>query len=173
MVLGYQLEAVPQRGQHAETEQVELDQARVRAVVLVPLEHGAIRHPRPLDRAHLADRPVADHHPARVDAEVPGELLHAFGQFDDRLRDAGIGRNRLSGRVRARADLLGPLVLLLRGVAKRSASVADRHPRPVRDHVGDLRGLAPAVGAVDVLDDLLAPLVLDIQVDVGRTVPSG
>ena len=70
-----QFEAVLQRREHAQAEQVELDQADRRAVVLVPLQHGAIRHPPPLDRADLDDRTVADHHPAGVDAQMPRGVL--------------------------------------------------------------------------------------------------
>ena len=48
--------------------------------------------------------------------------------------------------------------------------LAQRGARPVRDHVRDLRGALAAVLVVDVLDHLLAPLVLDVEVDVGRAV---
>ena len=48
-----------------------------------------------------------------------------------------------------------------------------RRARPVRDHVGDLRGAVASVAFVDVLDHLFAPLVLDVEVDVGRTVAFG
>ena len=167
-----QLEAVPQRRQHAQAEQVELDQAGVRAVVLVPLQHGAARHPRPLHRAHLPHWPVADHHPAGVNAQVPGQPLQLPGQAGDGLGDTRAGRNRLAGAVLPRPDLPGPLILLLRRVAERPPRVAQRHPRPVGDHVGDLGCPSPAVPAVDVLDDLFPAPVLDIQVNVRRAVPA-
>ena len=63
-----------------------------------------------------------------------------------------------------------PRVHLLGGEAERLAHVADGRARPVRDDVGHLRGVAPAVTLVDVLDHLLAPLRLDVHVDVGRPV---
>ena len=53
-----------------EAQQVELHEADRRAVVLVPLQHGAPGHAPPLDRADLDHRPVAQHHAGRVDAEV-------------------------------------------------------------------------------------------------------
>ena len=59
------------RREHAQPEQVELDQADLGAVVLVPLQHGASRHPSPLDRAHLDDRPVAHDHAAGVNPQMP------------------------------------------------------------------------------------------------------
>ena len=52
--------------------------------------------------------------------------------------------------------------------AQRLADLADRHARAVVDHRGADRGAVAAVALVDVLDHLLAPLVLEIDVDVGR-----
>ena len=166
----HQVEAVVQGGQHAQAEQVELDQARVGAVVLVPLQHGTPRHPRPLHRAHLPHRPVADHHAARVDAEVPRQPLHPRGQLRHRVGRAG--RQRFGVRGRPRSDLADPGVRLRGREPECAAGVPQRHPRPVRDHVGDLGGPVPPVLAVDVLDDLLAAAVLDVQVDVRRPVPA-
>ena len=83
-----EVEAVLQRRQHAQAEQVELHQAGGGAVVLVPLQHGAVGHPAPLDRAHLDHRPVADHHAAGVDAQVPRGVLQLLGQLQHVLGDA-------------------------------------------------------------------------------------
>ena len=55
--------------------------------------------------------------------------------------------------------------------AERLAQVAYRAARPVTDHCGRERGTLPPVFRVEVLDHLLAPLVLEIDVDVGRLVP--
>ncbi len=92
--LGDEVDRVVQRGEHAQAEQVELHQADRGAVVLVPLQHGAVLHAAPLDRAHLDHRPVAQHHAARVDAEVAGEVLDLQGQVEHRLGDvvAGLAR---------------------------------------------------------------------------------
>ena len=54
--------------------------------------------------------------------------------------------------------------------ADRLRHLAQRRAGPVRDHVGHLRGALAPVLAVDVLDHLLASLVLDVEVDVGGTV---
>ena len=67
-------------------------------------------------------------------------------------------------------DLLAPGVLLALGVAERPGDVAHRRPGPVGDDVGDLRGVLAAVLGVDVLDHLLAPVGLDVDVDVRRPV---
>ena len=173
VVLADEVDRVVQRGEHAEAEQVELHEADRRAVVLVPLQDAAVLHAAPLDRAHLDDRPVAEHHAARVDAEVAGEVLDLRGQLEHRGRDGDVG---LAGGGRHRppaVDLLRPRVLLAGGVAERLGHVADRRLRAVGDDVGDLGGVVAAVLVVDVLDDLLAPVALDVDVDVRRAVALG
>jgi hypothetical protein len=73
----------------------------------------------------------------------------------------------------AALDLLAPRVLLPAGVTQRLGDVADRRLRPVADDVGDLRGVLAAVQPVDVLDGLLAPVGLDVDVDVRRLATLG
>ena len=94
LVLADQVDRVVQRAEHAEAEQVELHQPGRGAVVLVPLQHAAVLHPPPLDRADLDHRPVADHHPAGVDAEVARRVLDLARQLEHRRRDAD-GRSGL------------------------------------------------------------------------------
>ena len=57
--------------------------------------------------------------------------------------------------------------------AERLADLADRHARAVVDDGRADRGAVAAVASVEVLDDLLAALMLEIDVDVGRLVPLG
>ena len=170
VVVAHQVEHVVQRRQHAESEQVELHQPGRRAVVLVPLQDGAVLHPRPLDGAHLDDRPVAHHHPAGVDAEVPREVLDLVGERDDLLRDVLDVHGRDAPPP---VDLLAPGVLLAGRVSEGFGDVAHGGAGPVGDDVGDLRGVVPAVGVVDVLDDLLPSPGLDVDVDVRGAVAFG
>ena len=162
-----------QRRQHPEAEQVELHQPGGGAVVLVPLQHRAVLHPPPLDRAHLDHRAVADDHPAGVDAEVPRGVLDLNGQVEHPRGDAVVGLASGGRHVAPPVDALGPRVLLAGSVAERLGHVPHRRPRPVRDHVGHLGGVVAAVLVVDVLDDLLPPVALDVDVDVRRAVPLG
>ncbi len=178
LVGGDQVNRTMQRFEHPQAQQVELDQADRRAVVLVPLQHAAVGHRRPLDRADVDHRPVADHHAAGVDAQMTREALQLRRQVDHRcgygVRRGGRGRiPRRGGDLAERSppvELSRPPVQLPGGEAQRPAGVADRRPGPVGDDVGDLRGVMAAVAAVDVLDDLLAPPALDVQVDVGGPV---
>ena len=97
-----ELEAVLQCREHPEPEQVELHQPDRGAVVLVPLQHGAAGHPAPLDRAHLDDRPVAHHHAAGMDAEMPRRVLQLPGHVSRPLaaacRESASARRRVGCR---------------------------------------------------------------------------
>ena len=96
---GHEVDRAVQGGEHAEAEQVELHQAGRRAVVLVPLEHGAVLHAGPLDRAHLDHRAVAQHHAAGVDAEVAGGVLDLEGEVEHRGGDLVASRRRRAAGV--------------------------------------------------------------------------
>ena len=65
---------------------------------------------------------------------------------------------------------VGEAVHLRRIEPERLADVAHRALRPVADDGRRERGAAAAVLRVEVLDHLLAPLVLEVHVDVGRLV---
>ena len=60
-------------GEHAQAKEIDLDQADVADIVLVPLGHHAPRHGGPLQRQDVVQRCGGDDHPAHVDAQVPGE----------------------------------------------------------------------------------------------------
>ena len=59
------------------------------------------------------------------------------------------------------------------GQAEGLADLADRAAAAIGDDGGGDAGVVAAVFLVDVLDHLLAPLVLEIDVDVGRLVALG
>ena len=72
--------------------------------------------------------------------------------------------------VRPAPDLAGQGAGHVLGQAQRLADLAHRAAGAVADDHGGQRGAVVAVGLVDPLDHLLAPLVLEIDVDVGRLV---
>ena len=122
-VLGDEVDGEVEHRQHPQPEQVELDEAGGGAVVLVPLENGAVLHRRPLRGAVLDEGTVGDDHAAGVDSEVAGEALHLAGQVEDQRRDPR-----------------SPFGLRLREVA---AGVGLRLPqRPALDRLGHGVGLA-------------------------------
>ena len=113
-VLAHEVDREVEHREHAEAEEVELHEPGRRAVVLVPLEHRAALHARPLDGAELEEGPVGHHHAARMDAEVPREVDHLRGQLERERRDRGRTRVRWRPVERdavARPVLLRPLEL--------------------------------------------------------------
>ncbi len=67
-------------------------------------------------------------------------------------------------------DPLGDRVHLVQAQPQRLANVTDGRARAIGDHLGGDGGPLAAVFLVDVLEDLLAALVLEIDVDVRRLV---
>ena len=55
--------------------------------------------------------------------------------------------------------------------AEHLGQIANGRPQPIRDHLGRHRGPGPAIGFVDVLQHLLATVVLEVDVDVGGLPP--
>ena len=81
--LGDLLDAVLDRGEHPEPEQVDLQEAGVGARVLVPLTHLPSGHRRRLHRDELDERTRRDHHPAGVLGDVArqaGDLVTQLGE---------------------------------------------------------------------------------------------
>ena len=159
--------------EHAQAEQVELDDAHGGAVVLVPLQHRAALHAPPLQGHHLPQRPVGDHHAAGVDAQVAGEAVEAAAGVEDQAAAAAGGEvHELGdGLGAAGVEVLGQAVHLGLGEPEGLAHVLEHRAGPVGDHVGHHGRPLPPVALVAVLDDLLAPLRLEVHVDVGRPAP--
>ena len=90
--------------EHAQPEQIELDDPDRRTVVLVPLEHGPALHPAPLERDDLMERPVGDHHAPGVDPEMTGKPVESPADVIDHVGGEAFGERRLeskAGRVAA------------------------------------------------------------------------
>ena len=181
-VVADEVHGVVQGGEHPQAQQVELDQADGRAVVLVPLQDAAVLHAGPLHRAHLDDGPVADDHAPGVDAQVARVVLHLLGQVQHGGRDVVGGAAAQGRRVplglgdlhpAPRVHLLAPRVLLAGGEPHGLGHVPHGGAGAVGDDVGHLRRVVAPVGAVDVLDGLLPPVGLDVEVDVGWSVALG
>jgi hypothetical protein len=171
------LERAADRAQHADGEDVDLEQAERVEVVLVPLDDAAVLHARVLDRHQLGHAAAGDDEAAGVLREMARKADQLRGELHPELDDRRLGIEAVLAQplggdaaavepVLALRDRLDPLQV----DAERAAGVAQRGARPVADDHRGERGAVPAVLAVDVLDDLLAALVLEIDVDVGRFV---
>jgi hypothetical protein len=156
-------------GERAETEEVDLEEAQRLDVVFVPLDHGAVGHGAVLDGHDAVNRLVAEEEAARVDGEVARKVLDLEHQLDQVVvhRRAGVEACVTQDLLpvalaRPAVHLLGEPVEAGLGQAEHLAHVANGRTRAVADrhrHHGSVRA---AVLVVDVLDDLLAALVLDV-----------
>ncbi len=167
-----------ERVQHAEAEQVDLDQPQVGAVVLVPLDDDPVLHRRRFERHDLVEPSGAEHHAARVLPEVAGMVLELPPQADEDPDAPVAGIEPELGELLVHllavaagevvmpvAEALGQAVDLGLGAPQRLGRLARGHAVAVGDHVRGHRRAVPAVAPVDVLDHLLA-LVAGRQVDV-------
>ena len=170
-------ERAADRAQHADGEDVDLQEAERFEVVLVPLDDAALFHRRVLDRHQLRDRALADDEAARVLREVARKADQLRRELHPQPDDRRFGVEAVLAQALGRdAPAVEPVLALRDGLdalqvdAERPADVAQRRARPVADDHGGERGAVPAVLGVDVLDDLFAALVLEVDVDVGRLV---
>ncbi len=170
-----QLVGAPQRAEHAQREDVDLDEAERVEVVLVPLHDAAVLHAGVLHRHQLLDLVARDDEAAGVLREVARKADQLVRQRHPLAHHRRLGVEAvLAQALGADAAAVEPLLALghrgdaLLVDAQRAADVAQRAARPVADHHRRQRGAVAAVFAVDVLDDLLAALVLEVDVDVGR-----
>ena len=121
---------------------------------------------------------VGDHHPGRVLAGVAGQPLELLGDLPQ-LRDLGPRLDRLGeGRalpeglvqrdVQRLGDELRDLVHVPERHAEHPADVPDDRLRLEHVEGDDLRDPVPAVPLHDVVDDLVAPVVGEVDVHVGH-----
>ena len=168
------IEPAAQAAQHAEREHVDLHQAERVDVVLVPFDEGALVHGGIADRHRLVERRAGEHEAADMLREMARETDQIVGERDG-LADRRIGRIEpgLADVIVRQAVAIAPHGLGQRrgdvlGQAHHLADFADGAAGAVmHDGRADRRAVA-AVAPVDVLDHLLAPLVLEIDVDIGR-----
>ncbi|CRN81424.1 Uncharacterised protein [Klebsiella pneumoniae] len=168
-----QVEAAAQGAEHAQGEDVDLEQADRVEIVLVPLDHRAFGHARILHRDQGVQWLLGDDEAAGVLREVARKTDQLAGQGQHPAQDrtlrieAGLFQAFGAGGLVAPAaaavgqdvDLLGRQTQGLGYVAHRAGAVVGA------DHRGQRRALA-SVACENVLDDLLAALVFEIHVDV-------
>jgi hypothetical protein len=174
VMLRQEIEPAPQAAQHAEREHVDLHQAERVDIVLVPFDEGPLVHGGISNGDGLVERFAGEHEAADMLREVARESDQFVGK-DDGLADRRIIRIEpgLADVIVGEAVAIAPHRLGERGgdvlgQAQNLADFADGAAGAVmHDSRADRRAVA-AVALVDVLDHLLAPLVLEIDVDVGR-----
>ena len=163
--------------QRAQPEEVHLEEADLLEDVHRVLRRDVVAHL--VERDVLLERGVRDHDAGGVLARVAVEPLQAARDRHQLLEprvlahlglQVVVGLERLlEARVGAVGDLLRQGVHVLQGDVEDPADVADdgagRH-RAERHDLAD--ALASAVLLLDVADDLLAPVLAEVDVDVGH-----
>ena len=171
-------DAVLDRGEHPEPEQVDLQEAGVGARVLVPLADLTALHRGRLHRDELDERTAGDDHPARVLRDVARKAGDLAGERAEGAPAAGAELRLAVGELR---DLLldslrvplgdaGEPLELGERQAQRLAEVADRSARAVGREAGDERGVLVAVALGERDDQLLADVAREVEVDVRHRV---
>ena len=170
-----EIETLAQAGQHAEGETVDLEQLERFQIVLVPLDDRALGHRRVFHRHQGMQGMFGDDEAADMLGQVTRETAQLADQGDDALHDArigieaslaqGIGQRQIGIGVRIGHAQLVELIL---GQAKHAANVARRALAAVADDRCRQRRPRATVFVEHVLEHLLASLVLEIDVDVGR-----
>ena len=103
----HQVEALADRREHPQGQAIDLEDAQLVQVVLVPLDDGPVGHGRVFDGHQLAQRPAGHHHAAGVLREVPrkaDQLLDQLDQLPARRRlgiDARLAAPLRPGRARS------------------------------------------------------------------------
>ena len=163
---------------HSEAEQIDLDQAHVGAVVLVPLDHHPPRHACVLERNDIVEPALAEDHAAGMLAEMARQVLDLLPEPAERLDDgsAEVDTDLLQVALERflRIDPLEVVHHLREAidlVGRHRQDLADftrRALAAIRDHIGGHRGAQRAVLLVHVLDHALAAVAArKVQVDVG------
>ncbi|MHC3925260.1 hypothetical protein ACMZ4W_00337 [Brevundimonas naejangsanensis] len=176
----HQVEGLADAGQHPQGQDIDLHQAQGVDVVLVPFDEGAVRHGGVADGHGLVQPSLGqDEAPdmlGQVARKTQQARRHAHGAINH-----GIGGVQTGLLDLAAADLGAPAAPLGRGQAGSDvfgqaqdlADFADGAAGAIADDGGGDAGAMTAIALIDVLDDLLAPLMLEVHVDVGRLVAVG
>ena len=150
-------------------------------IVLLPFDDGAVLHRRVLDRHDLVEPAARDDEAADMLGEMARsadqllrQLHHLLAAADrtDRARRGAPPSSDTPLRRPApqRAGKRSDRVLRQ---AEHLADFADGAAAAIADHRRGQAGALAAIFFVDVLDHLLAPLMLEIDVDVGRLAALG
>ena len=170
-----QLERFAHGRQHPECKNVHFEQAERFEIILVPLNHGTFRHRGVLDRDELADRLFRDHESADVLRQVTGEVDELSDAPAKKLNHGAIDMQAVSRKAGLKRLEVVPVGLRLRQSIddielepQCFANVANGAARSIADDRRRQRGSITPVLLEDVLNDLLAALVLEVDIDIGR-----
>ena len=175
--VGAKFERILQDGHHAEPEEIDLHDAEVFAVVLVPLADTAAGHGGRFKRHDFVEFVARDDHATGVLPKVARQAAHQGMETDHGLGAWMLRRNTTHlelllqiERVRKISVGVEARETIQRVVAEAEdfADFACRAAAAIGDDVGGHRRAALAVTPVDLLNDALAAFAArEIEIDVG------
>ena len=179
-MLRQQIERAAHAAEHAQAEHIDLHEAQRVDVVLVPLDDLAIVHRGGFDGDEFVQAVLGEHEAAGVLRQVAREADQLARQVEGQAQAAVLQVQVQFGGFgfgdtffRPAPDLAGERAGKVFGQAECLADLAHGTSGAVADHGGAQRGAVAAVGVVDPLDDFLAALVLEVDVDVRGFAPLG
>ena len=159
IVIANQFDGIFEHGHHAESEQIDFDDAHVGAIFFVPLHDDAAGHGGGLERDDGIELSLADDHAAGVLAEMARHVLHGEAEFVI-FAQAGMGEVE-SGVAEAAVERVVFVAKFPGGdgggnfcerfgiESERLAHFARGHAVAIGDDVGGHGGAALAVSLVD------------------------
>src|SRR5579862_9202256 len=173
----HHLQRAANRGEHAEREAIDLEQSHRVEVVLVPLDDRALFHRGVLDRHHALETIARDDEAADVLRQVARKAQQMTGEDDHASQhrifgiEAGLANAIAMDRATIPPCEYATQAIELREIeAERAPDVAYGALRLIGDERRGKRRAVAAVLVVDVLHHRLAPLMLEVDVDVRRLV---
>ena len=175
-----QLDRMVEHGQRLQAEEVELHQPGLLDIFHVELGDRHVGARVAVHRHQLRQRPVADDDAGGMGRGVAVEafelLRHVEQRLDDRLLLGLLGEARLALDRLGEADRVGRVlrhhlaepVDLAVGHLQDAADVAQHRARLQRSEGDDLGDLVAAVFLLDVADHLVAPVLAEVDVEVGH-----
>ena len=172
-----EVEALAQAGQHAERQHVDLQYAERVEIVLVPFDRGAVLHRGVHDRNNFVEPRAGDDEAACVLREMARKADQLLGEPQG-LREARLGRIEpglarrvsLDGGRRAAPDRACESADDILRKPEGLADVADGRACAIGDDARRQARPRAAVSIIDILHDFFAPLMLEIDVDIGRLI---
>ena len=180
MMLFQQGKTAAEAAQHAQAQHIHLHHLQAIGVILVPFDHLALGHGGGGDGDEVIEPVARQHEAAGMGAELAGEADELAGEVERQPQPAvchveveRCGVLLLHPLIAPGPDLGGQGGGHILGQAHGLADIAHRAAGAKAHHrAAQRRTLAPVM-LIDPLDHLLAPLMLEIDIDIGWLAPFG
>ena len=178
LVIIDQIETLPDTGQHAERQHIDLHHFQGIDVVLVPFDEGAVIHRGIADR-HIGVETILRQHIAadmlrqmareldQFGGKLDGAADHAVLRIETRLFDLDVADARAPAPPHSICERSGDIF----GQTERLADIANGTARTIMNNSRHNRRPVTAIAAINILHHLFAARMLEIDIDIGRLKP--